>query len=161
VAVGELIGAAIGILLLVIVAYVLIGSTISTAEIVASAQRDLMIMHEARFRTGITVTNATSGVKDLEYNVTFMVNNTGSEIIPSLNTMDVFITWPTGAPVWYKFGDGSTGTWKAIEISPDVIHPNQLDPGESLTGVVEYLGDTKPTQIQIVTGNGVYSSKYI
>ena len=59
--VGELIAAAVGLILLIIVAYVLVGSTIGTAETMASAQRDMTHLQEIRLHTDITVMSA-SGI---------------------------------------------------------------------------------------------------
>ncbi len=42
-AVAELIGATVGVIILVLVAYVLVGSTLSTAQTVAEAQKDLTL----------------------------------------------------------------------------------------------------------------------
>jgi flagellar protein FlaF len=163
-AVGELIGGAIGILLLVIVAYVLIGSTLSTAEITVSAQRDLTIMHEARVRTSITVTdaNTTWNAQDMTWRVTFNVTNSGSETLSTFQNMDVFLAAGDGTlPVHYPFGSESDSTkWNATGITPDFVHPNQLDPGEKLAGIAIF-STPQPKWIEVVTGNGVYSSALI
>ncbi len=54
-AVADLIGAAVGVLLLVLVAYILVGSTLSTAEIVSNAQKDLTLHDEARLHTDFII----------------------------------------------------------------------------------------------------------
>ena len=56
-AVAEIIGAAIGVLLLVVVAYLLVGGTLNAAETVGNAQKDLTLLNEARMRTSITISD--------------------------------------------------------------------------------------------------------
>jgi len=48
---AEIIGAAISVLLLILVGYFLIGSALTTAETVASAQKDITLQNEARLQT--------------------------------------------------------------------------------------------------------------
>ncbi len=54
-AVADLIGAAVGVILLVIVAYLLVGSVISTAEIVTNAQKSAHCRKKRRLRTDFTI----------------------------------------------------------------------------------------------------------
>ena len=56
-AVAELIGAAIGVLLLVMVAYLLVGSTLSTAELMVTAQKDVTLQQESRMHTLFSITD--------------------------------------------------------------------------------------------------------
>ena len=46
-AVAEIIGAAVGVLLLIIVAYIVVGSTLTTAETVSFAQKDLTLQQRS------------------------------------------------------------------------------------------------------------------
>jgi len=170
-AVGELIGGAIGILLLIIVAYVLVGATLTTAETVSSAQQDALQSHISRLHTDISVSdffiaNTTQGL------IYFNITNSGSETINSLGNMDVFISGSddTAGPQQYLFGDLSDSTkWNATEIfwrdrsgysRIESVHPGQLDPGETVTGTAIFTSST-PYMIEVVTGNGAYSSAYI
>jgi len=54
-AVADLIGAAVGVMLLVIVAYLLVGSTLSTAEIVTNAQKAVALQEQTQLRTDFTI----------------------------------------------------------------------------------------------------------
>ena len=58
--VGELIAAAVGLILIIVVAYVLVGSTIGTAETMASAQRDMTHLQVVQLHTDIAITVNTS-----------------------------------------------------------------------------------------------------
>lgn len=161
-AAGEIVGAAVGVLLLVIVAYILVGSTLSTAEIVASAQKDLTIQNEARLRTNIVIPN-----KSLEADaINFSVQNTGNEMISDFAHMDILSSDSvTGGTFQYYTYDstkaGIPGTWYINRFDPaDNIHPNILDPGETIWCIAKFSGNT-PKWLQVTTANGVYASGYI
>jgi flagellar protein FlaF len=155
-AVGELIGAAIGVLLLIIVAYVLMGSTLSTAVIVSSAQKDMAQQQEVRLNTQIAVSpTVNSG------NVSFTVTNTGSETINDVAHMDVFIYDQTGDVIWCTNSTGlATGTSDIWYF--DGTPSYSLNPGGSFTGTSDVGSQiqawTSPIRIKVVTANGVYNS---
>ena len=155
-AVAEIIGAAIGVMMLVIVAYVLVGSVLTAAEVVNNAQKDLTLLNEARMRTDISI--YPSSARILEPNLTFCLNNTGSEIIRDFTQMDVFSTNSTGMQ-HYTTGNG-VGYWTSIQFDRDFVHPGMLDPGEAVWINATYVGE-KPATVLITTGNGVYTSTTI
>lgn len=161
-AVAELIGAAVGVLLLIFVAYVLVGSTLSTAQTLAESQKDLTLMDESRLRTDIQFSRA-----DVEEGniINFSFTNNGSEIVSDFKHMDLLTVNSSGEYTHYtyvKTPTGSAGTWWISFFDPaDGIHPGQLDPGEKIYGLAYYPGDDAPRWIQITTGNGVYTSGYV
>lgn len=165
-AVAELIGAAVGVLLLVIVAYLLVGGTLSTAETVTTAQKDITLLNEARMRTSMTITDSESqGSKFLN----FSVRNTGSEPITDLVHMDVFsydenyhyLRYTYIAPA-YDVGYHPL-TWTTRGFEYDTIHKGELDPGVKMEIKLnlpdsEYEVVNPPIiikNIQVTTGNGV------
>jgi archaeal flagellar protein FlaF len=159
VAVAELIGAAIGVLLLVMVAYLLVGSTLSTAELVVNAQKDVTLHQEARLKTDIQLNKAEISIAGSGLN--FSVTNTGNEIISDFDHIDIF-TYNNSLPPEYQTYTydkykipGKTGNW-TIRIDSDYIHPNQLDPGEKAWILATFAG-ANPKWVQIVTNNGVYA----
>jgi archaeal flagellar protein FlaF len=153
---GPLVASGIGIILLIITAYVLVGGTLSTTEVMVLAQGDLAIQQETRMRTGIAIDQT---LLDMGTSTLYVeVKNTGSEPIVRFEYVDVFIT-DGSAPVYIPHGSGP-GTWSVVAITPDLIHPSQLDPGETLNLSVRYTGDD-PVWVQVTTGNGVYDSAYI
>lgn len=162
-AVAEIIGAAIGVLLLVIVAYMLVGSVLTTAEIVTTAQKDLTLQDEARMRTYFTIAEkSTPGT-----NFTYKISNNGKGIISDFKHMDVLVGDSNGDYYLYPWDDtreteGTKGTWQILARSPDVIHPYELDPGETFTIRVTTRDDQiTPVWFQMTTGNGVYASAYL
>ncbi|WP_292520693.1 flagellar protein FlaF [Methanoculleus sp.] len=149
---GSLVASAIGILLLVFTAYVLIGGTLATTEVMVEAQGNLIVHQEARMRTAIEIQNMTIDDRTLYVEV----KNTGSEPIVDIPATDVFLL-NEGVPAHIPYGIAG---WDWENIDPDDIHPGELDPGETLNISVEF-GETRPGWVQIVTPNGVTSSAYI
>jgi flagellar protein FlaF len=156
--VGELIGAAIGVLLLIIVAYVLIGSTLGGAEVVASAQRDMVHLQEIRIDTTITVTpDPISTGSTPSETLTFHIENTGTEPITDLKDMDVFIGDASGDLQRFYFG-GVASTDNQAWTAPG----NSIPPGNTITGTLLLPGawtppltwTGTPSWIKVVTSNG-------
>jgi flagellar protein FlaF len=156
-AVAEIIGAAVGVLMLVIVAYMLVGSVLTTAEVVTSAQTDHTLLQEARLGTSISVNRSRAETNISGQVLNFNVTNTGNVIISDFTHMDVY-TWD-GTPTGYRRYSYSpscvgTDTWCKNSIVPDMIHPHQLDPGEKMWACATYT-DTNLVWFQVTTGNGV------
>jgi flagellar protein FlaF len=159
-AVAEIIGAAVGVLLLVVVAYMLVGNVVSTAEIVTTAQKDLTLQNEARMRTAINVSIVS--VEGLALN--FSVSNRGSEILHDFSHMDVY-THAIGQEGYSSYTydttrSGAGGTWSIVVIDKDYIHPISLDPGETMYARAYFSGAT-PNWVQFSTDNGVSASAVI
>jgi len=159
-AVAEIIGAAIGVLLLVIVAYILVGGTLSAAEIVANAQKDLTLQNEARIRTNIEL----SGISNTTTSLTFSVKNTGSETISDFSHMDLYTYTPTQGYVYNSYDSCHTctpsdGHWTVqYPFENDYVHPNELDPDETMKILVTFTSGNIPKRFLISTSNGVYKS---
>jgi flagellar protein FlaF len=165
VAVAEIIGAAVGVLILIIVAYVVVGSTLSAAETVSNAQKDLTLQHESRLQTSFVITDKDKNGPIINISIT----NTGTEVIRDFSHMVIF-THTTGDSQGYRnlnydqMTCGIEGTWcirDELGIVPDTIHPNQLDPGEIMYIMATSPSGTSPDWCQITTGNGVYATAYL
>ena len=153
-AVAEIIGAAIGVMMLVIVAYMLVGSVLTAAEVVSNAQKDLTLLSEARLRTSINVNKSETSIVGQGLN--FSVTNTGNEIISDFNHMDIY-TWDGSATGRYTYNKTLTGTpgyWSITRFDSDIIHPNQLDPGEKMWVWATFTG-ADPQWFLVSTSNGV------
>jgi flagellar protein FlaF len=153
---ASLIATSVAILLLVITAYVLVGGTLATAEVVIAAQRDAANHQEARIRTGITITHTLHVANASTLYV--LVENSGSEPVADFDHLDLFLA-DGGAPVYYPRGAGA-GTWSLVSIDPDVVHPGVLDPDEAMNISVLYTGGA-PAWVQASTGNGICDSVYV
>ncbi|MFA5347015.1 MAG: hypothetical protein WC294_02675 [Methanoregula sp.] len=157
-AVAEIIGAAVGVLLLIIVAYVIVGGTLSAGETIASAQKDLSSLTEARLRTSIILNKTETNLSGQGLN--FSVTNAGNEMIGDFSHMDILIR-TGGEPSGYQHltynGNicGTEGTWCMYgDIVPDSVHPRQLDPGEKMWVWATFAGGS-PVWFQVTTGNGI------
>ena len=157
-AVAEIIGAAVGVLLLVIVAYLIVGGTLSVAETVATAQKDVTIQNEARMRTSMDLDKSEIVITGSGLN--FSVVNTGDEIISDFDHIDLYTTDSAGmAYQRYTYNvtkKGTAGTWSLLRIDADYIHPGQIDPGEKAWFWATFSGSS-PAWVQVTTANGVYA----
>ncbi|PKL58876.1 MAG: hypothetical protein CVV34_00635 [Methanomicrobiales archaeon HGW-Methanomicrobiales-5] len=152
-AVAEIIGAAVGVMLLIIVAYVLVGSVLTTAEVVTNAQKDVTYLQGTRLGTSIALDKT-----DIHFppgtELNFNVTNTGNVAITDFKHMDLFVDNSGFQHLSYSTSCGIVNTWCKVSINPDVIHPNQLDPGEKMW-VRATLSNTQLNWLQITTSNGV------
>jgi flagellar protein FlaF len=158
VAVAGIIAAAVGVMLLIVVGYVVVGATITTAETVTNAQKDVTLQNEIRLGTAIVITDPQQSSSNITSNVT----NSGTEIINDFRHMDV-IVYDTGSnnyQVCTYDTSGSPGTWDITNRYQDFIHPSELDPGEKYQIRVATSGSS-PSWFQITTSNGVYASAYV
>jgi len=162
-AVAEIIGAAIGVRLLVVVAYVLVGGTLSAAETMATAQKDITLLQETRLRTSFNISSTEpQGNCAMGACLNFSITNNGNEAIIDLPHMDVFSYNATNGEryTYVKKEDdvGEPYTWTVRFFGNDVIHTGELDPGVTLWIKTNLPSDYVPTNIQVTTGNGVSAS---
>ena len=154
-AVAEIIGAAIGVLLLVVVAYLLVGGTLTAAETMANAQKDLTMQNEVRLRTSINITANPPSTDTVIINVT----NNGNEIISDYSHMDVYSYNGTQGFQYYTYDHCTsctpgTGYWAIQSFENDHLHPKELDPGERMNIIATFPG-VNPIRFQVTTSNGV------
>jgi flagellar protein FlaF len=163
-AVAEIIGAAVGVLLLIIVAYVVVGGTLTAGETISNAQKDLTLQQEARLQTRLEIADKDKNGPVINISIT----NTGTEAIRDFSHMVIF-THTNGDTAGYRHltyesSCGIEGTWcipASLGISPDTIHPGVLDPGEKMWIMAVSPAGTAPDWCQVTTGNGVYASAYL
>jgi len=154
---GTIIASAIIIVLLIITGYVLIGGTLSTAQIVMAAQRAAADKESERIHTQIAIFKASTNTTSQQ--VFIEVNNTGSEVVRNFDHMEVYLLQ---GDVPYTYTNRS-GEW-TYTINPDMVHPTLLDPDEVANITVSYDPDPlkgTPTWVKVTTANGVYDSAYI
>jgi archaellum component FlaG (FlaF/FlaG flagellin family) len=171
---ADLIGTAICIGLLVIVAYVVAGSIMTTAGVVTTAQMDMNRLQEERLNTDILVVYCVKWVPALQgSDVEFYIKNTGSTIIDPTELNMVIITDGSPSVIFIKStGDGDNtgsspdGTWVwKNEIGQAVILENpteywtvekynigKWDPGEIMAGWMKMT--PHPVEFHVFTPNG-------
>jgi len=171
---ADIIGTAICVALLVIVAYLVAGSILTTTGVVINTQSDLNRQIDARLNTDIQILdNPTPSFiwwpPDDAYYLHLHVKNTGLEIIRNFTFMDVFLAESNNAPKLYKFnansvdsvggrcGDAIQKTWNYYEILPDDnMNPGMLDPGEEMEIDICKFGTVPPRfMVGAITPNGV------
>jgi flagellar protein FlaF len=160
VAVAGIIAAAVGVMLLIVVGYVVVSATITTAETVTSAQKDVTLQNEMRLGTAIVISDPQNPQNSSL--IISNISNTGTEIISNFNHMDV-IVYDTGSndyKVCTYNASRTPGTWDISNHYQDFIHPFELDPGEKYQIRVATKGSS-PYWFQITTSNGVYASAYV
>jgi archaellum component FlaG (FlaF/FlaG flagellin family) len=162
----DVIEAAIGITLLLIVSYVVIGSITTAAVTVTSAQNDITQSQLDRIGTSIMIADYHyHGPFSVTYYIDFRVKNTGNQVINDPDKMDLMVIRGSNPPLLYKYGSGSSGSnsWYYdgnydIDITQgaEIINPGQWDPGEMM--YVHYEVDYQPNSssdyIQFVLPNG-------
>jgi flagellar protein FlaF len=158
VAAASLVATAIGIVLLIVTAYVLVGGTLTATETLMNAQSEMTSARTRMLGTSVRITGWNGTVNPLLLDV----ENTGSESIMDLEFMDIFLL-QDGTPVRYSYTEsGVTGSWSRASISPDLVHPGQWDPNETLHIQVSYeAGSPVPVWAEVVTGNGAVDSTYL
>lgn len=162
-AVAEIIGSAVGVLLLVIVAYILVGGTLSTAETVVTAQKDITMLQESRLQTHVSIDTAV--ISGDGTSIEFSIINDGNEPILELSHID-FFSYNTTDHEYHHYIYNSEGTpvpetWHVTSFEDAVIHSGQLDPGVTMHGIAILNEGDVPHNIQITTPNGVSAEKII
>jgi flagellar protein FlaF len=158
-AAAGIIGTAVGLILLIVVAYVVVGATLTTAETVTNAQKDVTLQNQMRIGTAFTITDEIYNNSIIYANVT----NSGTEIIRDFNHMDILLysnESNTYQICIYNTTNGAQCTWVISEHYQDYIHPSELDPGEKYQFQVN-TGTFSPDWFQITSDNGVYASAFV
>jgi flagellar protein FlaF len=157
-AAASLVASALGIVLILVTAYVLVGGTVMTSETVVNAQKDMTALQVKMIGTSMDITDvSTSNPRYIT------IENTGSEAIRDFEQIDVFLTFSGSAPTIYRYNaGGGIGFWKKNDITPDFIHPQQWDPGEVLNMSVEYPVEAGTlVSVQVITGNGASAATVV
>ena len=169
---ADVIGTAICIALLIIVAYVVAGSILTTSGVIFNAQNDMTKSQQRRMDTDIQILDGPPPMfnvqPDSTQNLTFHVKNTGLEIIRNFYSMDVFYVRSTDPPILYKFdatsvdswgkrcGKENEKTWNYYYIESDDINPSMLDPGEEMViNICNFGSSPNRYMIGVITPNGV------
>jgi flagellar protein FlaF len=159
-AAAGIIGTAVGVILLIVVAYVVVGATLTAAETMANAQKDVTLQNQMRIGTAFTITDEMHNSSVIYTNVT----NTGTEIIRDFNHMDILVydglSKEYQVCIYNTTISGTQCTWEISARYQDYIHPFELDPGEKYRFRINTNGSS-PEWFQITAGNGVYASAFV
>ncbi len=159
-AAAGIIGTAVGVILLIVVAYVVVSATLTAAETMANAQKDVTLQNQMRIGTAFTISDEMHNSSIIYTNVT----NTGSEIIRDFNHMDILVydneSGVYSVCTYDTTTSGAPGTWYISDYYQEFIHPSELDPGEKYRFMINTQG-ISPEWFQITSGNGVYASAFV
>lgn len=147
---ASIIASAIGILLLIITAYVLVGGVLTTTQIAMNAQSDMTAVHMQMLGTAISIDDKSVENRTPSPNIIHLnMRNSGNEPI-DMTYINVFLKVKDTAPFLIPEGT-DLNKWS---IAPDV---KQWRPTEVLNMSVVYSADVSeyPVKIQLTTGNGV------
>ena len=158
---ASLIATAISLVLLIVTAYVVVGGILAATDIITMSQAERFNLQESRMGTSIDIFDIT--VSNETNSLNLIINNSGREKISQFKYMDIYIINQGTQPILipYTTAPGTDNTWFVSQITPDLVHPNELDPGESVTMTVTYAAGIAPVWIKVATPNGVYDSAYI
>ncbi|GAB6285272.1 MAG: hypothetical protein STSR0009_14730 [Methanoregula sp.] len=143
-AVSEIIGAAVGVLMLLITAYMLMGGVLYTADVVTSAQKDNTLLQETRLGTDFKIIYAEQSPNNGFINIT--IYNTGSEVIRDFSHMDIIVNNTEGYQYKNPYSD---------------IQNKHLDPHHTMWVNATLDSNFQAETIVVVTNNGVFNSKTI
>ena len=144
---AEVIGAAIGVLLLILVGYLVVGSTLTSADIITTAQKDVTLQNEIRLRTEIAIPVPTPASPQFK----FKVKNTGSEPVGDFAHWDVFVNTSTGYQRYNYDNSGNLpGLW-IIENNPHLLNPDKE------VWICATINGDNPDKVLVITANGVYT----
>jgi flagellar protein FlaF len=149
-AAASLVATALGIILLLVTGYVLVGGALTSSQVVMEAQKDMTAAQVEMLGTGMEIQGVSTSPLYIQ------VLNSGNVPILDFEHIDVFLLPPDAVPIRLHYSpSGGDNTWQGMIIPiTDIIHKNQWDPGEELNISVTYTGSA-PRAVQITTANGV------
>ena len=167
---ASVVGTAISLVLLTVLAYLLIGIVFTTSETVSSVQSQQVNALEDRLMTSISIVNASIADCGGGYTVMYAeVENTGKTTLSDFKDWDVIVKVASGflqiEPKVCIFDDVYADNRWSFVITPDILSPGQLNPGEVMNMTVRIADiDESPSStrmIHITTPNGVSASAYV
>jgi len=132
---ASIIATALGIILLIVTAYVLVSGVLVASETVVEAQKDMTAIQVERIGTSIDI----SVPSDTE----IIIHNIGSEIIRDLDKMDVYMRSNESGP-WTLYHQSTH--WSVVG------GKNMINPNRNIT-ITHSIGS--PYEVKIVTPNGI------
>ena len=157
-----IIACAIGVLLLVIAGSVIVGGTLASGISIVSAQKDMALQKELQIGDSVLIPYADTYWDGSYYTTEFLIKNNGNVAVTNFSKIDIMVQYaaPNDNPKRRSPGSGlDLNTWYIGTIygndnwNPEVINPNQWDPGECIFGWFHGT-TTTPSNIQVVTQNG-------
>lgn len=167
---ASVIGTAISLVLLTVLAYLMIGIVFTTSETVSAVQSQQVNALEDRLMTSISIVNTSLSRYAGDYSEIYAeVENTGKTTLSNFKNWDVIVKVASPMlqvePKVCMYNNNSAANrWNCV-IIPDLLSPGQLNPGEVMNMSIRIedldadLGSTR--MLHITTPNGVSASAYV
>jgi len=163
---GTVIAAMISVTVILLASYVCSSGGFYMTDVLASSVLEMQENKGDILKTGIKITRINTDKTDIFVSL----NNTGSTKIGDFDYMDVIVNYSntsdTAKTIWIPYQEGA-GTleskWAVGNISPDLVNPGVLDPGEEMELKIllnESLKDGSANWIMVAAPNGAQTSGY-
>jgi flagellar protein FlaF len=135
----------LSVLILLVLAYVLFAGFTGSIDQMTSTMKDVETMKSDQLKTGISIYNVSTN----DSVVTFEMSNNGFTKISNFSRMDLIMTFNQtfhqyeddpatheSLTIWLPYSESLTGdedAWTCVNITPDMINPRVLDPGETMS----------------------------
>lgn len=148
-AAASLVATAFGIIIILVTAYVLAGSTLAMTEVVTTAQKDMTELQVKMLGTSLEIGDPPLNITSP---LSISLYNNGNEPIRDFEKMDVYLFFPERGPVIYRYPSSTDEGWE-YTLPSQSIYPSQWDPGETMNITITYYG-SPPVEVQVTTPNG-------
>lgn len=158
---ATVVASAIVFSLVIIIAYIMMGTSLQMIDVVSSAQSEMTESQEERLRSSIEIYN--SSIDTLPSRVYVYITNSGSETLKDFKYWDVYIIDTISEdPVLCTYTTESSGNnvWNITNIWPDYINPGLLDPEENAS-ITIWCQNGPSKWVKITTPTGVSDSWFV
>ena len=164
---ASVIGTAISLVLLTVLAYLMIGLVFTTSETVSSVQTQQVNALEDRLMTSISIVNTSLPRYVGDYSEIYAeVENTGKTTLSNFKNWDVIVKVASASlqvepKVCIYNNNSAVNRWNCV-IEPDLLSPGQLNPGEVMNMSIRIEDSDSESastrMLHITTPNGVSAS---
>lgn len=163
---GTVIASMLSVAILLLASYVCSSGGFYMADVLANSVMEMQENKNEIMKTNIEITNISAN----EAGIFVSLNNTGSTKVGDYDYMDVIVKYSNASGIaktmWVPYQgdpDALENKWTVGNISPDLVNPGILDPGEEMELQI-LLGDSLENKsvnwLLVAAPNGVKASGY-
>jgi archaeal flagellar protein FlaF len=163
---GTVIASMISVAILLLASYVCSNGGFYMADVLSNSMIEMQENENEILKTGIEITNISVD----KANIFVSLHNTGSTKVGDFDYMDVIVKYSNASgsakTIWIPYqGDAGTlkNKWTVGNISPDMVNPGILDPGEEMKLQIlleDSLENESVNWIMVAAPNGAKASGY-
>ena len=163
---GTVIASMLSVAILLLASYVCSSGGFYMADVLANSVMEMQENENEIMKTDIEITNISAN----EAGIFVSLNNTGSTKVGDYDYMDVIVKYSNTSGIaktmWIPYqGDPDTlgNKWTVRNISPDLVNPGILDPGEEMELQIlleDSLENKSVNWLLVAAPNGVKASGY-